>query len=48
MASFNFNLNGVQAESTISKQLSVLSALKVSLLTRCAKMWDFYPCPDAL
>ena len=35
IASFNFNLNGVEAESVISKQFSVLSALKGSLLTRC-------------
>ena len=30
-ASFNFNLNGVEAESIISKQFSVVSALQVSL-----------------
>ena len=41
IASFNFDLNGVETESIISKQFSVLSALQVSLLTRCAKMWDF-------
>ena len=41
VASFNFNLNGVAAESIISKQFSVLSALEVSLLTRCANMCDF-------
>ena len=29
----NFNLNKVEAESIISKQFSVLSALQVSLLT---------------
>ena len=31
IASFNFNLNGVEAESIISKQFSVVSALQVSL-----------------
>ena len=41
IASFNFNLYGVEAESIISKQFSVLSALQVSLLTRCVKMCDF-------
>ena len=41
IASFNFNLSGVESESIISKQFSVLSAIQVSLLTRCAKMWDF-------
>ena len=39
-ASFNFNLNGVEVELIISKQCLVLSALQVSLLTRCGKMWD--------
>ena len=41
IASFNINLNGVEAESIISEQFSVLRDLKVSLLTRHAKMWDF-------
>ena len=41
IASFNINLNGVEAESIISEQFSVLRDLKVSLLTRYAKMWDF-------
>ena len=41
IASFNFDLNGVETESIISKQFSVLSALQVSLLSRCAKTWDF-------
>ena len=41
IASFNFNLNGVETESIISKQFSVLSTLQVSLLTRCEKMWNF-------
>ena len=41
IASFNFNLNRVEGESIISEQFSVLRALQVSLLTRCAKMWDF-------
>ena len=31
IASFNFNLNGAEAESIISKQFSVVSALQVSL-----------------
>ena len=31
IASFNFNINGVEAESIISKQFSVVSALQVSL-----------------
>ena len=35
MASFSFNLNGVESLSIISKQFSVVSALQVSLLTRC-------------
>ena len=38
LGSFNFNLSEVEAESIISKQFSVLSALQVSLLTRCVKM----------
>ena len=38
IAFFIFNLNGLEAESIISKQFSVLSALQVSLLTRSAKM----------
>ena len=41
IASFNFNLNGVEVGSIISKQFSVLSALQVSLFTRCIKMCDF-------
>ena len=41
IASFNFNLNAVEAESIISKQFSVLRALQVSLLRRCVKMLDF-------
>ena len=41
IAYFNFNLNGVEAESIISKQFSVLNILQFSLLTRCAKKWDF-------
>ena len=36
-SSFNFNLNGVEEDSIISKQFSVLSALQVSLLTTCEK-----------
>ena len=47
IASFNFNLNGVEVESIISKQFSVLSALLVSSLTRCAKMWGFYQFANA-
>ena len=39
--SFNFNLKEVETESIISKQFSVLSALQVSLLRKCGKMWDF-------
>ena len=38
---FNFELNGVEAESIISKQFSLLYALQVSLLARCANMWYF-------
>ena len=34
-------LNGVETKSIISKQIPVLSALQVSLLTRCAKICDF-------
>ena len=41
IASFKFNLNGVETEPIISKQISVLSALQFSLLRRSAKMWDF-------
>ena len=39
--SFNFKLNEAEADSIISKQFSVLSALQVLLFIRCAKMWDF-------
>ena len=38
IASFNFNLNPEEAQSIVSKQFSVLSALEVSLLASCAKM----------
>ena len=44
MAFFNFNLNEGRVESIISKQFSVLSALQVSLLTKCE---IFYPFPNA-
>ena len=37
LASFNFNLNRVDAESIISEQLSILSAFEFSLLTMCTK-----------
>ena len=37
IASFNFNLNGVETELIISKQFSVLSALQVSVLTKMCK-----------
>ena len=40
-ASLSFNLNGVEVESFISKQFSVLRSLQVSLLTRCTKMCEF-------
>ena len=36
------DLNGVEAESIISKQFSVLSALEFSLFTRYVKMCDFH------
>ena len=42
IASFNFNLNGVEMELIILKQFSVLTTLQFSLLTRRAKMWDFF------
>ena len=47
IASFTFNLNGVEEELIISKKLSVLSVLQVSSFTRCAKIWVFYPFPNA-
>ena len=38
IASFNFNLNQLENAVNYFKTISVLSALYISLLTRCAKM----------
>ena len=45
IASFNFKWS--RDEIIISKQIPVLSALQVSLLTRCAKICDFCLFPNA-
>ena len=45
IASLNFNVNGVEVQWTISKQLSVLSVLQLWLLTRICE--TFYPFPNA-
>ena len=47
IASFNFKLYGVETDSIISKQISVLSALQVSLFIKCVKWGIFYPFPNA-
>ena len=46
IASFNFNVNGVEAELVISNLFSVLSVFKYHYLQNVQKCGNFYPFPN--
>ena len=46
IASFNFNINGLEAELVISKLFSVLSVFKYHYLQDVQKIGNFYPFPN--